>query len=244
MALNSTALTIIKAALRNLGVIATGETPQANEADDCLYALNQMLQRWCNEKMMIYHLTTYLFDITPGKATYTLGPVGSGADWESGSQRPLLMQKWGAFVRQTISPTLDQDYKLNYVPADRWNNIFLKGQTTNFPSTYNIEYGFPLMTIKLWPVPSIILKFGISTYDQFDTFNLTDQFLFPAGYEDCIIWNLTIDLASQYGVEPSPTVVRRATQTKANLQSTNSDMLIMETDYSLLTHQVFNVFAG
>lgn len=244
MAINSTALQIIKAALRNLGVLATGETPQANLADECLYALNQMLQRWNNEKMMVYHLTTYLWDITPGQASYTVGPTNSGADWDSGADRPLLLQKWGAFVRQTISPTLVQDYKLNYVPQDRWNNIFLKGQTTNFPSTYAIEYGFPIMTIKLWPVPTIALKFGISSYDQFSTFNLTDTFQLPSGYEDCIIWNLTVDLAPQFGVEPSATVVRRATQTKANLQSTNSDMLIMETDYSLTTKQVFNVFSG
>ena len=106
------------------------------------------------------------------------------------------------------------------------------------------KYGFPIMTIKLWPVPTIALKFGISSYDQFSTFNLTDTFQLPSGYEDCIIWNLTVDLAPQFGVEPSATVVRRATQTKANLQSTNSDMLIMETDYSLTTHQVFNVYAG
>jgi hypothetical protein len=242
--MTSTALTIIKAALRNLGVIATGETPQANMADECLYSLNQMLQRWNNEKMMIYHLSTSLYTITPGKASYTLGPTGSGSDWDAGTVRPLLLQKWGAFVRQTISPTLNQDYKLNYIPADRWNNIFLKGQTTNFPSTYNMEFSYPLMVIKLWPVPTIALEFGISSYDQFDTFTLTDNFALPSGYEDCIIWNLSIDLAPQFGVDPSATIVRRATQTKANIQSTNSDMLIMETDYSLVTKQVFNVYAG
>lgn len=240
----ATAIELIKQSLRYLTVIAAGETPTAEEANDALTALNQMLDRWSNEKMMVYHITNSLYDVVPGVGVYTLGPTGSGAAWDCGARRPVMMQKWAAFVRQYITPNLSNDYKLDYIPNDRYQNIFLKQMTSNFPSTFAVEYGWPIMTIKLWPIPSLALKFSLSTFDQFTRFNLTDSFEFPPGYESAMAYNLAVDISPEYGKDPSPVVLKRASETKAALQQTNSDMIIMETDSALVNHGTFNIFAG
>lgn len=237
----ATALDLIGQSLKIIGVLAAGESVQAADAKDCLTCLNQMLDRWSNEKMMVYHITSSLYDIVPGVGTYSIGP---GATWDTGVRRPIMVQKWGAFVRQTISPSLYNDYKLDYIPADRYANIFLKKLTTNFPSSWTFETAWPVGTIKLFPVPTLALQFGLNSFDQFSTFNLTDYVELPPGYESAIVYNLALDISPQYGVDPMPMVLKRANQAKINLQTTNSDQIIMTTDESLISHGTFNIYAG
>jgi hypothetical protein len=241
----ATAKSIITQALRNLGVTASGETASFDEANEALIALNQMMDVWSNDGMLIYHVTNALYTITPGVATYSIGP---GATWDtSPSKRPMQLQKWGAFVRQTVSPGLTNDYKLEYWPNETYQNTFLKGQTTNFPSRWTYLPGYPIATVILWPVPTIALQMGISTLDQFNTFsNLTDVIELPPGYESALVWNLTVDLSPQYGIDPKPMVLKRAFETRGLIATTNAEPVYMRTD-PVLEHAArrpFSIYTG
>jgi P22 tail accessory factor len=241
----STAGQLIAQALLKIGVTASGETLPADEANEGFIELNQMLDVWSNDGLMIYHVTNYLFDVTPGVSTYSIGPQ---ATWDTGTmKRPMQIQKWGAFVRQTVAPGLTNDYKLEYWPNETYQNVFLKGQTTNFPSRFTYQPGYPIATIILWPVPTIALQFGLSGLDQFQTFsNLTDQVSLPPGYESAIVFNLAINLAPSYGIEPLQTVFKQAFETKSKLMTTNQDSVYMRTDPALehASRRPFNIYTG
>ena len=67
---------IISGALKDIGALASGETPAPEDAQDAFYMLNDMLDQWSNEDMMTYYKTEIIFPITPGQTQYTIGPTG------------------------------------------------------------------------------------------------------------------------------------------------------------------------
>lgn len=65
---------IITRALKDIGALAAGETPTNDAAQDALELLNDMLDQWSNEDMMVYNLSEIIFDVIPGQIQYTIGP--------------------------------------------------------------------------------------------------------------------------------------------------------------------------
>ena len=62
-----TALDIITSAMQNIGAIALGETPSAEEAIDGLSTLNSLVDQWNNEGMMLYTSSNNVFNFVAGK---------------------------------------------------------------------------------------------------------------------------------------------------------------------------------
>lgn len=239
----SSSLDIIKRALRLLGVNAQGETPQGNEADEALKALNWMIEQWSNERLMVYAVVNNLFTVTSGVTTYTMGPAGSGATWESSQvTRPLQVQRYAAFIRANTSG-LNTDYAMDYYPNDRFQNIFQKDITTNYPYAWTCDWAFPIATVRLYPKPTINLQFGLSEWAQVTKMStLTDTFVLPPGYEDALGWNLAVNLAPEYGVEPSATVVAKAQESRYNLKRVNQQPVLTAVDRSILTHGIYSIY--
>ena len=67
---------IISSALKDIGALAAGETPDPAAAQDAFVMLNRMLDQWSNEQMMVFYKTEIVFPITPGQTQYTIGPGG------------------------------------------------------------------------------------------------------------------------------------------------------------------------
>lgn len=67
---------IISSALKDIGALAAGETPDPASAQDAFIMLNRMLDQWSNEQMMVYYKTEIIFPITSGQTQYTIGPGG------------------------------------------------------------------------------------------------------------------------------------------------------------------------
>lgn len=243
MASNSSALTIIKRSLRLLGVEASGETPGINESSEALAVLNWMVDQWSNEKLMIYTLVNNLFDVTAGTTDYTMGVVGSGAVWESSqAARPMLTQKYAGFVRANQSG-LATDYAMEYYPNDRFQNIFQKHIQTNYPYAWTCDWQYPIATVRIYPQPTLNLQFGLTEYLQLQNFrSLTDVVMMPPGYEDALGWNLAVNLAPEYGVEPSMVVLDKARETKFNLKRANQQPVLMSVDKTLLQHGIYNIY--
>ena len=67
---------IISRAMKDIGALASGETPTPEEAQDAFDMLNDMIDQWSNEDMMIFYKTEIVYPITPGQTQYTIGPGG------------------------------------------------------------------------------------------------------------------------------------------------------------------------
>lgn len=74
---STTALDLITGALRNINSLEAGEVPNANDAQDALQILNDMLESWTLEKLFVFSSTENRFIFIPGQYQYTIGnPVG------------------------------------------------------------------------------------------------------------------------------------------------------------------------
>ena len=101
---------IISGALKDIGALAAGETPTADSVQDAFYMLNDMVDQWSNESMMVSYKTEIIFPITPGQIQYTIGPGGTiGANFTgsiSGNVLTVTGITQGALaLGQTLSGT-------------------------------------------------------------------------------------------------------------------------------------------
>jgi len=67
---------VITRAMKDIGAIASGETPTPDEAQDAFDMLNDLLDQLSNESMMTFYKTEIIFPIVPGQTQYTIGPTG------------------------------------------------------------------------------------------------------------------------------------------------------------------------
>jgi hypothetical protein len=68
---------IISRALKDIGALEAGETPTPEAAQDAFDMLNDVLDQWSNESMMVSYKTEIIYPISPGVTQYTIGPNGT-----------------------------------------------------------------------------------------------------------------------------------------------------------------------
>jgi hypothetical protein len=104
----TTPLDIISRSLKDIGALESGELPTADAAQDAFDMLNDLLDQWSNEGMMVYYQTEIIFPTVSGQTQYTIGPNGQiGATFTgsiSGTTLTITSISSGAIaVGQTIS---------------------------------------------------------------------------------------------------------------------------------------------
>ena len=70
------AIDIISRALKDIGALEAGENPTPEASQDAFDMLNDMVDQWSNEDMMVFYKNEIVFPITPGQTQYTIGPGG------------------------------------------------------------------------------------------------------------------------------------------------------------------------
>ncbi len=217
----SNALDLISGSLRLIGAIATGEAPSTSEQSDGLSVLNQMIDSWSNDGFLIFKETTKTFSLTPGKSRYTLGP---GGDFDN----CYPMEIKDATFKQSAN---DLDFPMTQYNLEQWNSISLKDQQSTIPNYFYFNRGAPLCELKIWPVPSESSTITLSMLNQLLKYDsLDDELCLPPGYERMLRFNLAIELAPEYGLEPSATVRSIATESKALIQRKNTKFPLMVPD--------------
>ena len=65
---------IISRALKDIGALEAGETPTPDAAQDAFELLNDLVDQWSNENMMVFNVTEIIFPVISGQVQYSLGP--------------------------------------------------------------------------------------------------------------------------------------------------------------------------
>ena len=227
----------INGALRLLGVLAEGETPSAATSQDALVALNQMIDSWSTERLAVFSTQDQIFSWPPSAISRTLGPTGDFA-----GQRPILIDD-STYFRDASSGI---SYGLKLINQQQYNGIAVKTVTSTYPQVMWVNMEYPNITMTVYPVPTKVLEFHIVSVTPLTApANLATVLAFPPGYLRAFRYCLACEIAPEFGVEPSPTVMRVAMTSKRNLKRINNPDDIMAIPYSLIaTRQRFNIFAG
>jgi hypothetical protein len=84
---------IISRALKDIGALEAGEVPTPEAAQDGLEMLNDLIDQWSNEGMMVYNVTEIVFNVIPGQTQYTIGPDPSTANYIGASITGTIVGK-------------------------------------------------------------------------------------------------------------------------------------------------------
>jgi hypothetical protein len=227
----------INRALRLLGVLAEGETPSASVSQDSLTALNQMIESWNTERLSVFSTQDQVFNWPPSTRSRTLGPTGDFV-----GNRPILLDD-ATYFRD---PQTNVSFGVKIINQQQYNGIAVKTVTSTYPQVIWVNMTYPDIEMYIYPVPTRLLEWHfISVEELTRPATLATDLTFPPGYLRAFVYNLAMEIAPEFGVEPSPQVQRIAMTSKRNLKRINNPDDVMSMPYSLVaTRQRFNIYAG
>lgn len=199
---------LITSSLRKLNIVGAGQNMTAEDATDGLSNLNQMLSAWSADGQVIFSRAVDSHPLVAGVQTITMGPGGT-----IDTTRPT------GITQATINLGVIV-YQLNI-----WSQNTIS--TQSFPTLQGItsdiyvNNGNPLLTLQLYPVPIGGLTLNIYSMKALSTLGLNDTVDLPPGFEEAIIYNLAVRIATEYQREASQTVKEVAHSSKAVIMRNN-----------------------
>lgn len=201
---NTTIGDLVNAGLKLATVVGVGQTPAAEDTNDCWGLCQMMLEGWQRRRWLVYALSTYSL-VSTGAQSYSLGP-GGAFDTGATSFRPDKIEF--AFLRQLTQSQPNQiDYPLEILQSkEDYSSISLK-QLVSFPKYVFYDPQWPLGQVYAWPVPQASiygLDVTIKTPMQYKFATLATKIALPYEYYEAILYNLTLRIRMQYGISNPP----------------------------------------
>ena len=227
----------INRALRFLGVLAEGEIPSSTLSQDCLTALNQMIDSWNTERLAVFSTQDQIFTWPAGEITRTLGSSGNFI-----GNRPVLLDD-ATYYRDAGT---NVSFGIKFINQQQYDGIAVKTVTSTYPQVIFVNMTYPNVTMTVYPKPTRDLEWHFISVDELDQpATLVTNILFPPGYLRAFTYNLAMEIAPEFGIEPSPQVQRIAMTSKRNLKRINYPDDVMSMPYAIVaTRQRFNISAG
>jgi hypothetical protein len=177
-----------------------------------------------------------VFNWPVGQIKQTLGPSGDFV-----GNRPIQLDD-GTYFRAPSGVS----YGIKIINQDQYNGIAVKTSTSTFPQVIFINNTFPNVEMYIYPRPTQLLEWHfISVQELTQPATLATELFFPPGYMRAFAYNLAMEIAPEFGVEPSPQVQRIAMTSKRNLKRINNPYDVMSLPYAVVANrQRFNIYAG
>ena len=228
---------IINGSLRLIGALAEGEVPSAETSADALMAMNQMIDSWNTERLMIYNTIDQIFTWPSDQITQTLGPTGDFI-----GLRPVALDD-STYYRDASTGV---SFGIKFINQQQYDGIAVKTVTSTYPQVMWINMEYPDIAMTIYPKPTRALEWHfISVQELAQPATLATELAFPPGYLRAFRYNLAREIAAEFGIEPPRTVSQIANVSKRNLKSQNNPNDIMSIPYAIMvSRQRFNIFAG
>jgi hypothetical protein len=228
---------IINGSLRLIGALAEGEVPSAETSADALMAMNQMIDSWNTERLMIYNTIDQIFTWPSDEITQTLGPTGDFV-----GLRPVALDD-STYYRDASTGV---SFGIKFINQQQYDGIAVKTVTSTYPQVMWINMEYPDIAMTIYPKPTRALEWHfVSVQELTQPATLATELAFPPGYLRAFRYNLAREIAAEFGIEPPRTVSQIANVSKRNLKSQNNPNDIMSIPYAIMvSRQRFNIFAG
>jgi len=188
--MSETAQTLIKASLRVIGVIGTGETPTAEELTDGLQALQFMLRHWADKNIRIYYTVESSISLT-GAESYTIGTGGDiNTSRPAGIRRVFSKDEDGYEDEMTFRYNGGYPLGTIYVDKNIIGTMYVESfkqfteptvitSTISFPPGYDEAIKWNL-AIRLAPeygkeISSVVASLALSSLNDLESRNFNDQ---------------------------------------------------------------------
>lgn len=209
----STARDLIKSSLRLIGVLASGETPSADEQTEALDSLNNMLDSWSAENLHVHKVMREEFTLTPNDGSYSMG---ASADFNTARASKIIR---ATIEDQSVTPNLE--YSVDIITPEEWADIVNKDYAAIYPTKLYAEGTYPNETINLWPKPTVANKLVLYSLKPLSALSIGDTISYPPGYAEALRYNLALRLAPEYGQVLDQAVVIIAQESLEKLKRAN-----------------------
>jgi hypothetical protein len=228
------ASTLIAGALKLIGVLSAGETMAAEDANDGLVRLNELIDSWGTDRLFVQNIVRTVYALTGSQATYTIGPGGD------------FNQAWPEFLNDAglVFTVNGEDIELAMcvLSAREYAAITNKDQTGPLPTAlyYDRAYSSGLGNVSVWLVPDGTETISVALYtpavlSQFASLNTT--YAFAPGYAKALRYNLALDLLPEYP-RHDPAIISHlekiAGDAKAAVKLPNYQPLLLQGDPALV----------
>src|SRR5712664_106014 len=226
----------IQSGLRLVGSLRSGQNLSAAELTDSLQVLQDMVDAWSAERLMIYTVPYTTLDqngvaltLSAGKQKYTLGNVNGNENLLL--PRPPKIDRASIVINASASTPIEKPMEM--YDDVRWQSIPNKSTQSLYPEVCYVE---PTVDgtdwlLYFWPIPtqvSPVVLYPWAALNQFP--NLQAKFFFPPAYIRAIRFNLAVDLAAEFpcDMQKLQLVMKIADQAKNVIKSLNLASVAMK----------------
>lgn len=190
-----TALSIITAALQEIGALAAGEIPSNDDQAWTLQKLQRLIDRYNARQPLVFNVNFALFTLNPPSPPDSPTTIGPGGNFDV-NQRPVSIPSIGLILD---GGTPGVELPLNRRDDDWWANNRIKGLTSTLPTDYYYSPAWPLGQIYFWPVPTTSHQVRVeSRLVLGEITSYAQQFSMPPAYWDLIVYELAISLGPSF----------------------------------------------
>lgn len=231
----STTKDIIKQALRNIGVTASGEEPGSDELQDAYLIFQQMVDDWSLSKGLVVETHESFETNTVGAASsYT---IGSGGD---------LNTAWPIRILDCRARDAgNTETTITVVGLDQWSSVPVKN-VVQIPSYVYYKPAYPLGTLyfdKIW-LDNYTMK--LVTWKEITALpSLNSALAYAPGYERALRLNLELELCPAFERPVSAVTATLAASAKRKIKRMNHTPIHSRVDDGLLPRRRgYNIDAG
>lgn len=217
---------LIKASLREIGVLGAGDALKDSVADIAFEVFADLIDALKIDRLALFTSDGFPFVLSNGVASYAVGP-GQTFNMD----RPDWIDT-ATVTRSTDVPTFEYEMD-GPLEDEEWAAIRMKGLTDSLPRAFQYRPTFPYGEIEIWPVPNVstlgMILYAPVTLVEPPT--LATALSLAPGYRRMLRTNLAVELASgAFTRAISPLLVKRAIESKADVLGNNIEPIIRTPD--------------
>ena len=225
-----TALDLIARAMKLVNLLGGAETPDATEASDYLETVNDMLDVWRAQRLLVDTVPISNFNLVPGTQLYTLGDGGTL------NLVPRPARITGITTLLLSNPVQPLELPLRYTTDEgEWAQIPVKNISSLLPQIVYDDCAYPLRNLRFFPIPQSAIQVNIYSWQAIQGFiDLVTQYSFPPAYYRAMRYSLAVELCAENGLQVPPIVGEIAVRSLETIKSINRPSMRMVVDPALV----------
>jgi hypothetical protein len=229
--LTRSATDFIKSALRLVGALRSGLGLSNDELNDCKTVLNDLLDAFSAERVMIPAVTVQTLDqnqvaltLKANQQAYKLGNALGTEDFLL--PRPSRLER--VSILYSASQSTPVELPMEMADDVKWQGVANKSTKSLLPQMCFVDSSnavFPDMVLYFYPVPTQANPVILYLWTVLQLFpSLNAQFIFPPAYAEMIRYNLAVRLAAEFpcDMQKFPLVQKLADAAKARVAGMNA----------------------
>lgn len=180
---------------------------------------------------MLRGLQTIEFTLVPGQSQYEWY---SGIDADINLEPNSLQIQSVHLIDTTSNPSQPLTLPITVFTDEQFESIAVKNVQSTYPQYMRYNPTYPTSTIDLYPVPTVANKIRMRVYGTLTGFaNANASAYLPPGYMRALVYSLAVEIAADYGKEPSALVMAGAMNSRDVIKRANSRARLMPLDLGL-----------